>query len=294
MKSVVGHCWYSDTSKNWGGFETQCQPGRAQISASRFIASNSAFALSALDCNIGVCVREGAIEAAGDGVAEPARLKPWNMLPRTPDDPTLDSGGCSDCARLEGAACFVATGAFSCAASAALFCSCANFLAASSAARSSQYCGASESTGNIVLFRARVESEGVCRRLVVRCEGNRGLIIKIQQSRGRLRFLPRAVSADDNSCGVVGSVQRNQSPVDRRSKMRNWKVRSGAGQAQTLNLAALGNRWHVLRSAAMSMWWCRAVVDEAKGVCNGCAREIGNRQRSDRLQRAVVSGKIEA
>jgi hypothetical protein len=113
------------------------------------------------------------------------------MLPRTPDDPTLDSGGCSDCARLEGAACFVATGALSCAASAALCCSCASFLAASSAARSSQYCGASESTGNIVLFRARVEPEGVCRRLVVRCEGSRGLIIKIQQSCGRLRFLPR-------------------------------------------------------------------------------------------------------
>jgi hypothetical protein len=50
----------------------QCQPGSAQISVSLFIASKSAFSRSLHDCSTGVCVREGAIEGAGEGVLDAA------------------------------------------------------------------------------------------------------------------------------------------------------------------------------------------------------------------------------
>ena len=84
----------------------QCQPGSAQISVSLFVASKSAFSRSLHDCRTGVWVREGATEVAGEGVLDAALLaKLWNMLPNTLDDPGLDSGECSVCAKLDGDAC---------------------------------------------------------------------------------------------------------------------------------------------------------------------------------------------
>ena len=107
--------------------------------------------MSALDT--GVCVREGVADAAIDGAGEIdpefVLLRFWNMLPKTLLDPGRDSDcGCSACAILPGDACSVALGAFTCAASAAFFCSSAILRAAS---RSSQYCAGRVSTGNIVI-----------------------------------------------------------------------------------------------------------------------------------------------
>ena len=64
----------------------------------------SLFSLSDIDCAAGVCDREGAADGAGDGrsegVVEDALFtNPWNMLPRTLDDPGLDNGGCNVGAR---------------------------------------------------------------------------------------------------------------------------------------------------------------------------------------------------
>ena len=153
------------------------------------MASKSAFSRSLHDCKTGVCVREGVAEGAAEGVFDAAFLaKLWKMLPNTLDDPGLDRGGCSVCARTDGDACRVATGALVCVASAALFCCSANRRACSAASRSSQYCGGSESTGNIVAVVSCVMRQSgfevwCVAILARRCVEYWVLIIKVQRCR---------------------------------------------------------------------------------------------------------------
>lgn len=71
-------------------------------------ASISAFeacfaGIMGLACCAGVCTLDGTAEGAGDGVLLDALFtNPWKILPNTLDEPGLDNGGCSVCARIDG------------------------------------------------------------------------------------------------------------------------------------------------------------------------------------------------